>query len=347
MDSKYELREFIIKDASEAEFEAFVTFENKMRQERQPGDPPRSLASIKANLQSIPPFVHLRLWLVWDVAETAVIAQATFVYLDTDENQHLGQVDLDVLPAYRRQGLATELLALIAAEAESQGRTLLMGNTNGRAPAGEQMMLRLGGSRGLATHQNQLVLAEVAPSLLQRWLDEAPTAEFSLGLWPQTYPEEQLEAIVALHEVMNQQPRDDLDVEDTRLTAEQLRQIEANQVAQGVVRWTMYVMEKATGKLAGYTELFNLPDREDMVAQGDTGVFPAYRGRGLGRWLKAAMVEKLMAERPSVQFIRTTNADSNAAMLKINREMGFRPYLSQTIWQIETAKVKQYLEGSA
>ncbi|MEZ4591450.1 MAG: GNAT family N-acetyltransferase [Chloroflexota bacterium] len=345
MDSKYELREFFPKDASEADFEAFVTFENKMRQERQPGDPPRSLESVKANLQSIPPFVHLRLWLVWDVAETAVVAQATFVYLDTGENQHLGQVDLDVLPAHRRQGMATELLALIVAEAESQGRTLLMGNTNGRAPAGEQLMLRLGGSRGLATHQNQLVLAEVAPSLLQRWLDEAPTAEFSLGLWLGAYPEEQLEAIVALHEVMNQQPRGDLDVEDSRLTAEQLRQIEANQAAQGVVRWTMYVAEKGTGKLAGYTELYNLPDRADLVSQGDTAVFPAYRGRGLGRWLKAAIVEKLMAERPSVQFIRTTNADSNAAMLKINREMGFRPYLSQTIWQIETAKVKAYLAG--
>ena len=344
MNSQYEIREFIPAAATDEEFEALLRFENEMRAERQPGDPPRSLASVKANLQSIPPFVHVKMWLVWDVVETAVIAQAVFIYLDTDENQHLGQVELEVLTAYRQQGLARELLALVAAEAESQNRRLLMGNTNGRVPAGEQLMLRLGGSRGLATHMNQLALAEVPSSLLQRWLDEAPTGEFTLGLW-ETYPEEQLEAIVALHEVMNQQPRDDLDVEDTRLTGEHLRQIEANQAAQGVVRWTMYVMEKATGKLAGYTELFNLPDREDLVAQGDTGVFPAYRGRGLGRWLKAAMVEKILAERPSVQFIRTTNADSNAAMLKINREMGFRPYMSQTIWQIETAKVKAYLEG--
>ena len=340
-----EIREFFPAEATEAAFEALLTFENKMRAERQPGDPPRSLASVKANLQTIPPFVFLRLWQAWDVAETAVIGQAIFVYLDTDENRHLGQVELEVLPAYRQQGIATELLSHIAAEAEAQGRTLLMGNTNGRVPAGEQLMLRLGGNRGLATHVNQLALAELPPSLLQRWLDEAPTDEFALGLWLKTYPEEQLEAVVALHEVMNQQPRGDLDVEDTRLTGEHLRQIEANLEAQGVERWTMYVAESATGKLAGYTELVILPDREDMVGQGDTGVFPAYRGQGLGRWLKAAMLAKLMAERPSVQFVRTTNADSNAAMLKINRELGFRPYLSQTIWQIETAKVQAYLAG--
>lgn len=345
MNDSYEIREFFPAKASEAEFAALLTFENKMRAERQPGDPSRSLASVKANLQTIPAFVHLRIWQVWDVAETAVIAQALFAYLDTDENQHLGQVELGVLPAYRRQGIARELLPHLVVEAERQNRRLLMVNTNGRVPAGEQFMLRLGGSRGLATHVNQLVLAELNRPLLQQWLDEAPTEAFTLGLWQEAYPEEQLAAIVALHEVMNQQPRDDLDVHDSRLTGEQLRQIEANLKAQGIKRWTMYVAERVTGKLAGYTELAILPDREDLVSQGDTGVFPAYRGQGLGRWLKAAMLAKLMAERPSVQFVRTTNADSNAAMLKINRELGFRPYLSQTIWQIETARLKAYLAG--
>jgi hypothetical protein len=59
------------------------------------------------------------------------------------------------------------------------------------------------------------------------------------------------------------------------------------------------------------------------------------------------MLEKVLAERPSVHFVRTGNADSNAAMLKINREMGFKPHLSQAIWQVETEKVQAYLAERA
>lgn len=344
MNNQFNIREFKVVEATEAEFAALQVYENAMRAERTPEDPPKSVAAVQADWQSMPPFLQVRVWLAWDAAETAVIAQGLIAIMNTDENQHLAQVGIGVLPGCRRQGIARTLLALIAAEAEAQNRRLLVGNTNGRVPAGEQFMERLGGSRGLATHLNQLALADLDPALLQSWLQKAPTAEFDLGWWAGPYPEEQLADIVALHEVMNQQPYDDLDVEDFYMTGEQLRQIEANLAAQEVTRWTLYVQEKATGKLAGYTEMMFLPERPAVASQGDTGVFPEYRGKGLGRWLKAAMLERVLAERPCVHFIRTGNADSNAAMLKINHELGFQPYLSQAIWQVETAKVKAYLE---
>ncbi|MCC6607325.1 MAG: GNAT family N-acetyltransferase [Anaerolineae bacterium] len=345
MNERYEIREFSVVEATEAEFAALQAYENAMRAERTPEDPPKSVAAVQADWQSMPPFLRVRVWLVWDAAETAVIAQGLIATMNTDENQHMAQVGIGVLPGYRRQGIARRLLALLVAEAAAQNRRLLMGNTNGRVPAGERFMERLGGSRGLATHLNQLALADLDQSLRQSWLQNAPTAEFDLGWWEGPYPEEQLADIVALHEVMNQQPYDDLEVEDFHMTGEQLRQIEANLAAQGVTRWTLYVQEKATGQLAGYTEMMFLPERPAVASQGDTGVFPEYRGKGLGRWLKAAMLERVVAERPLVHFIRTGNADSNAAMLKINRELGFQPYLSQAIWQVETAQVKAYLGG--
>jgi hypothetical protein len=44
-----------------------------------------------------------------------------------------------------------------------------------------------------------------------------------------------------------------------------------------------------------------------------------------------------------VKRVRTGNADSNAEMLRINEELGFKPYQSQTFWQVETDKVLAYL----
>jgi mycothiol synthase len=65
-----------------------------------------------------------------------------------------------------------------------------------------------------------------------------------------------LEAVARLVEVMNQAPSDRLDVEDDHVTPEQLRQVEESTLAMGTERWTMYVREKTTGKLAGFTEVF-------------------------------------------------------------------------------------------
>jgi GNAT superfamily N-acetyltransferase len=164
-----------------------------------------------------------------------------------------------------------------------------------------------------------------------------------MGFWTGPYPEQDIEAIVALIQVMNTAPREDLEVEDFRPTAEQIRQFEQSMFARGNSRWTAYVREKATGKFAGFTEVLWNPNRPAILQQMDTGVFPEYRNRGLGRWLKAALLDKVLREHPEIEFVRTGNADSNASMLKINSEMGFKPYRSEIVWQVDVEQVEKYL----
>jgi GNAT superfamily N-acetyltransferase len=103
------------------------------------------------------------------------------------------------------------------------------------------------------------------------------------------------------------------------------------------------VIEKASGKFAGYTETVWNANRPEILRQDMTGVFPQYRGKGLGRWLKAAMLDRQLKLHPEIKFVRTTNADTNAAMLRINNELGFKPYMTSILWQMEIGQVLEYL----
>ncbi len=55
------------------------------------------------------------------------------------------------------------------------------------------------------------------------------------------------------------------------------------------------------------------------------------------------MLEKIVHEHPEVKFVRTNNADSNGAMVKINKELGFKPYMATCLWQVETEQAGSYL----
>lgn len=333
------------KTATQAEYAAFNRHLNRMRRERLPDDQPSPIDDTIQQFQNLPDFVDFKLWFAWDAGQSEIIAQGNVSLLNTDENRHLAQFDITVLPEYRRQGYGRQLLRRIAAAAKADGRRLLITDTNDRIPAGEAFMQRLGAMPGLVGHVNQLRLSELDRDLLYRWLAQGQerSNQFELGLWDGPYPEEEMQGILELVKLTNQQPLGDLEIGDLSLTADQLRQVEAGFWARGIQRWTFYIRQRDTGRFAGYTETIWNPHNPQVLRQEMTGVFPEFRNHGLGRWLKAAMLAKVVQEHPEIKFVRTQNADSNAAMLKINTELGFQPYMASTLWQVELDRVLDYL----
>ncbi|MCW5849454.1 MAG: GNAT family N-acetyltransferase [Anaerolineae bacterium] len=340
------IKRFDQKTATDSEMRAFHEFDGQIHTEVWPGDPHTPYEQFARNWRNQPPLWRCHVWLAWD--GDRVVGKAETWTSQTGTNEHLMDGGIDILPAYRRQGLARRLLAEMVEAARQEDKTLFIFGTSDIVPAGEAFMNRLGAEQGLTTHTNQLDLADVDRGLMRQWIQRAQdrAAGYRLGLWVGPYPEAELEGIAAMYAATNDAPHDDLNVEDEHRTPDQLREMDASMVARGNERWSMYVREEATGALAGFSEIFWNPAEPETAYQGWTAVVPQYRNLGLGRWLKAAMIEKL-DERPQVKRVRTGNADSNGPMLGINHEMGFKPYRAWTVWQVERAKVAAYLAGAA
>ena len=336
---------FDFADATDAEYEALNRHFNRAKTETLPDDPPTPLEETVAQMKNVPPFVGIYAWAGWNPSGTEMVATGVVSFLRTEENQHLAQFDLSVDHQYRRQGLGREMLRQAVDAVQSENRRLLMTDTNERVPAGDAFMQRLGAERGMEMHTNQLVLADLDRTLLEQWQAEGAqrAGGFTLGFWDGAYPDDQIDAVAKLTDVMNTAPRENLDMEDMHFTPDQIRQQEKMMAAMGTQHWTVYAAETATGRFAGFTEVQWNPNRPEIVSQGGTGVFPEFRGLGLGRWLKAAMLARILTDRPDAKFVRTGNADSNAAMLGINHALGFTPYLSRCVWQLEVDKALAYL----
>lgn len=345
--SRFDIQPVDIQNASQEDYAAFNTFANQMQAERLPDDPPRSLEETIQQAQNIPPIVDLRVWVVDHPENPGIIAYGDAQILRMEQNQHVAQFSIDVLPEFRGLGIELELLDKITEVAEQEGRRLMIAGTNNRVPSSEALMRELGAEKALESHTNQLDLHELDRNLIEQWIGKAAerAGGFELLFWEGPYPEEHLSVFSKLLDVMNTAPRGNLQVEDFKMTPEVLRQLEQMTFATGNQRWTMVAQETSSGRFVGYTELSWNPRRGQILNQQGTGVLPEFRNFGLGRWLKAAMLDRVLRQLPEARFVRTGNADSNAPMLKINHALGFKPYIAEAQWQIETAKVRAYLDS--
>jgi mycothiol synthase len=340
---------FNLRDANPEEYAGLNELRNAMRLEIWPEDPPWPCSEEVHRLQTIPAIVQDAAWAIWDRSQPRILAFGETNIFHTGDNPRVLDVKIEVLPEFRRRGLGRELLRLIAAYARKEGRTLLMPECNDRVPAGAAFLERIGGRKGLDEPTNQLRLVDLDRSLVQHWMEREGdlSTEFALGFWDSQYPEDRLQDLAGLLQVVaNDQPRDTLSLEDINYTPEFVRQFDNHQRAGGDERWSLYVSNRKDGHLAGISEVFWNPNRPSILWQGFTGVMPEYRNRGVGRWLKAAMLTKILRDRPQVKVIRTGNADSNAPMLKINHELGFQRYVAWAIWQVELDAVEKYLSAS-
>jgi RimJ/RimL family protein N-acetyltransferase len=172
--------------------------------------------------------------------------------------------------------------------------------------------------------------------MVARWAADGQAASPAsrLALFSGRVPDELLpEFCLALSELLNTMPFEELDHGKIVVTPEQTRDWYQRLEVSGSVVHTALVRDP-DGSIVGITDVRQNPYEPGLVRQGFTGVHPRARGRGLGKWLKAAMLQHVHGAHPDAVAVTTENAGSNAPMLAINTALGFRLRRVTTFYQV-------------
>lgn len=307
-----------------------------------PDDPVLPAAEYIADVRATPSYSRQFFWLARDGGRLIGFSMMSAEF--KEENKHLARTSARILPEFRGTGLGKRLLVPAVEAAKGYDRTLV-DSWCYRGHAGEEFARAMGAAEGIEGYVNRLSIDELDRALLEDWVERAKERAdgYSLSFYVGATPSDKLEEVSALMRVMNTAPHDDY-VEDEQFLPEQVAEFEQKAVDSGWVPWTL-LSRGPEGDLAGYTRIYPNPFRPQILYQEDTGVMPEHRDRGLGRWLKAAMLLKVLEDLPEVTMVETGNATSNKPMLGINNALGFKPVLTWVKYSMPADDLLARLRG--
>jgi GNAT superfamily N-acetyltransferase len=265
---------------------------------------------------------EIRSWLAYGEDGDAVGLARLILW--PHENAHLVSVDARVRPALRRRGIGGRLVELAVQAARAAGRTTAIIDAKTDS-AGERFATGLGYTHAFSEVRSLLRLSDVDKDAVTDWAAgaEAKTDGLTLVPWLSHVPEEVFPAFLRARASLNDMPMEDLDVRPEEPKAEVMRAFEQSRVARGYRWYGVGAYDAAAGAMAGLTTM-NVDPGYEWAHVGTTVVQRDYRGRGVGLWVKAAMIQRLAELEPHVTGHITGNAAVNGHMRRINERLGYR-----------------------
>jgi GNAT superfamily N-acetyltransferase len=244
------------------------------------------------------------------------------------DNTHLAWAEVHVVPDRRREGIGSDLIALVEERARAIGRTRVI--VEAFAPVdGDSPALAFGRARGYIPMLDEAMMVLDVPGQTQRWAalaDEiAPDhAAYHLETVVDRVPDHLVAGYCALTAAFNSlAPTGDMDVEDEVWDEARVRQRESAAAAAGRHLVVTLALD-ASERVVALTEIVHSEHSPDRAFQSGTLVLPDHRGHHLGLAVKLANQRELLARFPSVAWVVTGTADSNAAMRAVNGRLGYR-----------------------
>lgn len=306
-----------------------------------PDDPPTNAEQRLADWRHLAENVLIPRWLLREDGEIVAVAVA---YMDKYEDLKNGFARIHVRPDQRRRGHARFLAGPVLDRLEEESRKSVITDVPDGV-AWEPKLEALGMKKSLGEKRSRLWMSDVDWGLMSQWVERASerATDYRLVYLETPIPDEYLERWCEVQDVMHTAPVEDLDFEFETWSPTKWRDHEDKQAAAGTRAIAHVAVHIPSGRFVGLSDIFIQKHQPEIAWQGDTGVHPDHRNLGLGRWLKAATIEKVRDNHPGVDRIDTYNAGSNEAMLSINVEMGYEPILSTNAWQGDLAVIRERL----
>lgn len=269
-------------------------------------------AAVRHNLAGDTPAARRRFWVAEADGEIVGRARASFEIFSSEQGTAL--VNISVHPARRRRRLGSALYALAEEHLIAEGARRILATAD--QPAGRPF-LEAHGFR----HTHTTAVSKVRPAaidLAELAKLEAARAEEGLRLVPlasvRGRPRDVFELhVAALADVPSDTPFDDIDYDDWLRTDWSFPSI----TDEG-----SFVVLDGERPVSIAFLVADLEGRR--AANAMTGTLRDFRGRGLARLVKLAAIRWAAAQ--GIERIVAHNDATNAAMLRVNRRLGYEPY---------------------
>lgn len=339
------------KTASRGEWSRFHAFRRGRHGERDPDDPPLEDETVERAERRPHPDWDNEWFAVLDSTRPEVqIGEVIFEFSRPESpsnktNANFAWCSIGLLSPYRRKGLGMRMLRKIWELARAHERTVLEAWVD--EPDGLAFAAAIGATVVQKRRENRLRLENVDWAMVETWAKEglARAPGTRLRWFQNRIDDDVLAPYCELYTtIFNQQPFEARGQGAIVFTPESFRDRESRTADMGA-RWLTAASVEPNGSLSGFTEVTYIPDNGWIIQQNLTGVRDPFRGRGLAKWLKAAMLRRVRTELPQVRVVRTENASSNAGMLSINERLGFRMHKERFVVDLKREALERYLHS--
>ena len=338
---------FDVHGASASTWAAYQRYRRVRDLDRAPDMPLMSDAEFVRTLQREEPLVQHHRWTAWAADGEPVGNLLASVRRPgtpgAHEHAELADAWCYVLPAWRRRGIAGRMLGTLHHFLQMQGRTLV--TVQAHHPAAWAWLASLGTPPRLATVQNRLHFDRLDPTLLQRWREAPAIAAHGLR-WELHAGRVPLDRLAQLLPVFDRLFRDvplgALEGPPVRHALEDFRSWYADMDARGGAHHLALLLD-AAGEMAALSIGSWDARMPDVLWQKLTTTDPRWRGLGLAKAVKAALLVGARELHPTLRRAVTVNAEVNAPMLAVNRQMGYEVHRREAFYQAPREAIGAWL----